>query len=600
VGENGMKNNHMKILTNIFKFKTLKQRLVFIIVIETITILSILVLISYKTIDSIQQNKLKTSMVVDLQQITEKMTEKYMNMIQISQQMSPEGNVGSLLDSYFQANSNFDKYQTGEQILDSLVKITFANSDIICRTYFDPVTGKNYFYNFLPNNAPQRFNVLKQNGSFYFHPLHQSNVKSLGDYQVLSMIRKINIQDGRELIIYIESRLEADKQVDNLSQSQNMKYDLLQLDSDNRIRYSSTEAFGIGDHFQMKDEEEAGNSLFGKSEKYVSVRQAADMGFVNVLLLPSVDYNRELYAWFRDVIGILCLALLLFGVSFIVLSRLIYTPLSIFMREMRKMGRGDLNSVSVQSGVIEYDGLFKQFNTMKKEIQKLLLDAEHMSQEKHKLEIEKIYHQINPHFLMNALHSIHWLAKMNGQIKIETFITELNYILAYSLGKIDQQATVRTEVKMLQSYLKLQKMRYDFQADVQVEEGAYLETPTARMILQPLAENAIHHGLGEEGCLSISVSHSDNRNAIIIILEDDGKGLTAEELDSIKQTMQRNSAVDSKIAGIGLRYVHYMLESFYGEEAIITIESELTRGTKVTLLLPINLEKSIVSTPQQA
>jgi two-component system sensor histidine kinase YesM len=522
-----------------------------------------------------------------------------MNMIQISQQMSPEGNVGSLLDSYFQANSNFDKYQTGEQILDSLVKITFANSDIICRTYFDPVTAKNYFYNFLPNNPPQRFNVLKQNGSFYFQSLHQSNVKSLGDYQVLSMMRKITFEDGRELIIYIESRLEANKQIENLSNSQNMKYVLLQLDSNNRIRYSSTEAFGVGEHFQMKDEEKVGNSLFGKSEKYVGVRLAADMGFVNVLLLPSVDYNRELYAWIRDVIGILLLALLLFGVSFIVLSRLIYTPLSIFMREMRKMGRGDLNTVSVHSGVIEYDGLFKQFNTMKKQIQKLLLDAEYMSREKHKLEIEKIYYQINPHFLMNALHSIHWLAKMHGQIKIETFITELNYILAYSLGKIDMQATVRTEVKMLESYLKLQKMRYDFQADVKVEEGDYLETPTARMILQPIAENAIHHGLGEKGCLSISVSHSDERNAIIIILEDNGKGLTAEELDSIKQTMQRKSAVDSEIAGIGLRYVHYMLESFYGEKAIITIESEITRGTKFTIFLPINPEKSIVSTLQQ-
>ncbi|MDF9843161.1 two-component system sensor histidine kinase YesM [Paenibacillus sp. PastF-1] len=582
---------NLKLFFSYLKLKTLKRRLVFIVVIETIAILCILILISYQTIHSIEKSKLKTSMAANLQQITEEMTQKYKNVTRISQQMSPEGNIGSLLDSYFQENSNFDKYQTSLDILDNLVKITFANSDIILRTYFDPVTANHYFYNFLPSVPPYEFNVLKENGEFQFHSLHQSSVKSLGNYQVLSISRKITIEEGRQLVIYIESRMDANKQIEDLSKSQHMKYVLLQLDTPNRVQYSSSEAFHPGELFQMKDEEEVASHFFGKSKNYVGVRQETDMGFVNVLLLPKAEYNRELYAWIRDVTSIFILALLLLGISYMVLSRLILSPLILFIKEMRKIGRGDLETISVHSGVVEYDELFKQFNTMKIQIQKLLSDAEHMSREKQKLEIEKIYYQINPHFLMNALHSIHWLAKMSGQAQIETFITELNFILAYSLGKIDKQATLRTEVKMLLSYLKLQKMRYDFQVDVIVDEGEYLETPTARMILQPIAENAIHHGLGEEGCLSIRVSHSTERNAIIIIVEDNGKGLTTEQLESIKQTMHRKSDDDSVFAGIGLRYVHYMLESFYGDKAIITIDSELTRGTKVKLLLPIDIQK---------
>jgi two-component system sensor histidine kinase YesM len=182
---------------------------------------------------------------------------------------------------------------------------------------------------------------------------------------------------------------------------------------------------------------------------------------------------------------------------------------------------------------------------------------------------------------------------MHHQTEIETFTAELNYILAYSLGKIDKETTIRTEVKMLQAYLRLQKMRYDFQAEVEVEDGEYLDTPTARMILQPIAENALHHGLGEDGCLSIRVSRSDVRNDISIILEDNGRGLTAKELDSIKQTLKKSSSEENKSNGIGLRYVHYMLESFYGDKAIIDIESELTKGTRVTLLLPIDPDKSV-------
>ncbi|MEI4896601.1 hypothetical protein Q8G71_35510, partial [Klebsiella pneumoniae] len=79
------------------------------------------------------------------------------------------------------------------------------------------------------------------------------------------MLRKINIGDGRELVIYIESRFEAKEQIENLSQSQGMNYILLQLDADNRIQYSSDDTFGSGEQFQMTDEETVGSGLFGKS-----------------------------------------------------------------------------------------------------------------------------------------------------------------------------------------------------------------------------------------------------------------------------------------------------------------------------------------------
>lgn len=587
--------------TDLFKVRALKQRLIFVVVIETIVILMILAVVSYEAIHSIEKNKLKTSMVIDLQQLTDKMEESYKNMSQVSQQMSPEGTVGSLLGDYFQENSNFEKYQLGQQISDNLVKITFSNSNLIGRTYFDPKTGESYFYDFLPYEdfSPNHFNVLGRNGTFVFHSLHQSSIKRLGEHQVLSVSRSITLEDDRELIIYIESRLEADAVIKNLSHSQNMDYILLQLDSDNRIQFSSEDDFTVGQMFHLKDEEQIGSGYFGRADKYLGVRLNTELGFDNVLLLPSADYNRELYTWIRNVAGILLVALLVFIASFVLLSRLIYTPLAIFSKEMKKLGRGDLNEVSVQSGVLEFDALFKQFNNMKRQIQGLLLDTERMSQEKHRLEIEKIYYQINPHFLMNSLHSIHWLAKMHGQAEIENFITELNYILAYSLDKIDKQATLRTEIRMLQAYLKLQKMRYDFEVDVDIVEGAYLDTPTARMILQPIAENALHHGLGDEGCLRITVAPSLSHNAIDITFEDNGKGLDGEDLDRIRGVLQQSPNEEHKIDGIGLRYVRYMLESFYGDNAVITIDSELDLGTRVTLVLPIDREKLMLGVVQK-
>ncbi|MBU3110274.1 sensor histidine kinase [Clostridium lacusfryxellense] len=587
-----MKCKRINFLRDFLKFKTIQQRLIFIVVIETTVSLLLLVLVSYQTIHSIEKNKLKTSMVTDLQQFTEKMTQNYMNMIQVSQQMSPVGTVGSLLDSYFQAHTKYDVYRIGQEISDSLVNITFANSNIICRTYYNPLTGQKYFNGFFTyaGTSPETNRLLQRNGSIDYHPLHLSNTMGLGTWQVLSISRKINIASGMGLTIYIESRLEGKEIIDGLSKAQNMHYVLLQLDNNKRVAYSSSEDFTVGKSFQLEDEKEVGNSYFGKSGKYVGVRLTADTGFVNVLLLPTVDYNRELYTWIRNVIGILVLAIVLFGFSFILLSRLIYTPLSVFSKEMKKLGKGDLNAVKVNTGAVEYDELFNQFNTMKKQIQTLLMDVENVAHEKYQLEVEKIYYQINPHFLMNTLHSIHWLAKMHQQTEIEIFTTELNYILAYSLGKSDKNATVRTEIKMLQSYLRLQKMRYDFKAEVEVEDGDYLDTQTARMIVQPIAENAIRHGLGEPGCLWIKVCHSRIENAVILTIEDNGKGLTTEELARIQKPFKKGPGDVSKTNGIGLRYVRSMLESFYGDKAIINIKSELNIGTKVTLILPINRE----------
>ncbi|WP_027628589.1 sensor histidine kinase [Ruminiclostridium cellobioparum] len=579
-----------------FKFRTLHQRLIFIVIVEISVSLILLILVSYQTIYSIEKNKLMTSMVSSLQQITDKMEQNYLDMIQISQQMSPEGVVGYQLDSYFEAENNYDKFQIKQQITENLIKISFANSNIGSRLYYNPVNNQNYFYNFATrdNFSPLKIDYLRKNGSVYYHSLHQSASMATGTWQVLSIARQIISANGTELVIYIESRMESDEFINTISKTQNMNYILLQLDNENKIAYSSSTEFFRGRLFEMDNEKQIESSYFGRHGSYVGVRQVSP-DCTNVLLLPVNEYNREFYAWIRNVVTIVFLVFFLMIFSSIVISRLVYKPISIFSKEIKKMGKGDLNTIYVHTGAAEYDDLFDQFNNMKMQIQKLLSDVENVMTEKHQLEIEKIYYQINPHFLMNSLHSIHWLAKMHNQTDIENFTTELNYILAYSLGKIDRHATVRTEVKMLQAYLKLQNMRYDFNNNVEVEEGDYLDTPTARMILQPIAENAIHHGLDQSGMLTVRILHSTVRNAIIITIEDNGRGLTPEELIKIQEPFQKKIEGDRKAEGIGLRYVRSMLESFYQDRAIMSIKSEPAKGTKVTLLLPIDDSKTILT-----
>ena len=103
-------------------------------------------------------------------------------------------------------------------------------------------------------------------------------------------------------------------------------------------------------------------------------------------------------------------------------------------------------------------------------------------------EYEKLLYQINPHFLLNTLNSVQWMARMSRQDNITEFVQRLKRLLSYNLGKEGMQTTLRTEIDIVKDYIALEQMRYDFVIEMNVEEGRYLEQPTVRMLLQPLVD----------------------------------------------------------------------------------------------------------------
>nr|WP_306812787.1 histidine kinase [Paenibacillus soyae] len=221
---------------------------------------------------------------------------------------------------------------------------------------------------------------------------------------------------------------------------------------------------------------------------------------------------------------------------------------------------------------------------MKRQIQQLILDVEQKEKRRHQLEIEKLAYQINPHFLMNTLNSVRWLAAMHKQAEIEKFVSSLIYLLSYNLGKSEGKATFRSEVEVMRTYLELQQMRHDFEVTLDIAEGDYLDSPVARFILQPIVENAVCHGLDDNGMLEIRITPDEAAQAVRVIIRDDGKGLSQETL----ALLQRDTPGQQQTGwGIGLRYVRSMLDSFYGHNARMSIQSTPNQGTTVTLTLPI-------------
>ena len=238
-----------------------------------------------------------------------------------------------------------------------------------------------------------------------------------------------------------------------------------------------------------------------------------------------------------------------------------------------------LGSLNIQ----EFDVLFERIQVMKQEISGLMDDIREQEQEKQKLELSNLYYQINPHFLMNALNSVHWMAVTRGQKEIDSFIYYLNYILGYSLGKTNRKATFRTELQSLEAYLELQKMRYDFKTEFQVEQGDYLDYPCARLILQPIAENAVCHNMDEFGTLWFTMRR-ESEDWVWMEIRDDGKGFV---VDLAPRQGEKPSQQSRNNKGIGLQYVRRCLESFYRDRAEMLLESTPGVGTTVTIRVPL-------------
>jgi sensor histidine kinase YesM len=521
--------------------------------------------------------------------MTEHMDEAYYSMIQITQQMKENGFIGALLLDYMSQKNAYYIYKTKRKLSDELINVSFPNSSVNFASYYDSLTHKCLFdenlmvpgYDLL--DAPE---LVTAAGNSLRGLSATKTKKSNG--LVISMLGQDSYQD-KQLYTYVEMNVKLDEYLEQnskLADNNIIPIDLLQLDTMQTIKYSSNGSFKTGESFDL-DDFDAEKMYTGMKNGYFIVAKRSEIGYTNVFAVQEKFYRKEIYQWRNRIFLILFLSIIMLYLSVLTIYRLICRPLQLFGQEIEQAGQGNLEEAEYELGIAEFDQLLKQFGNMKGQIRKLLEEVETEEKKRSKMEVEKLMYKINPHFLLNTLNSVHWMAQINKQKDIGDFLSSLIFLLSYNLGKQNGIATFRSELEFLKKYVKLQKMRYDFEVDIQVEEGDYLDQPTIRLLLQPLVENALRHGLGETGKLFIYLFQDEKKGYAVITIKDNGKGLNLEQLDKLNRPFQYKSDGSVENDGVGLRYVRSMLESFYGGRAFLTINSELGKGTKVTLLLPL-------------
>lgn len=572
------KMSFLSMLRNRLMFSSLRKRIMALLTVGLVGCAILMATVSYNAIYTMQHDKIKTSMAFDLYQQTSKLNQMYNNLLQVTQQMTPEGTVGHLMESYISTADVYSQRLLSRDISYNIGLITFSNPAMELVMYYDPASGQAPYSN-LPVRGDFKLESLPTvagMGELKYQSPHKSLCR-FSDDLVMSVTREVRFPNGTELVVYVEARTDITAEMNPLTDSLHMPYTLVFTDTAGLVTYSTNAAaYEVGERLALDGQS-------GITDDYVWNRMKGEYDYDITLLLPVSYYNHELYTWKNHMYWILAIALLMMFLLTLLLRRLINRPFRLIEKEMRTFGKGYMGTRQYHTGIDEFDRIFDQFNIMKRQIQLLIMDVEQKEKRRHQLEIEKLAYQINPHFLMNTLNSVRWLAVMHKQEEIERFVSSLIILLNYNLGKSKEKATFRSELEIMRTYLELQQMRHDFEVKLDIAEGAYLESPVARFILQPIVENAVCHGLDDNGKLEIVVSPDEKAQMVRIIIRDDGKGLSRETLD----LLQRDTPDQQQAGwGIGLRYVRSMLDSFYGVKARMGIESTPNQGTTVTLYLP--------------
>jgi two-component system sensor histidine kinase YesM len=277
------------------------------------------------------------------------------------------------------------------------------------------------------------------------------------------------------------------------------------------------------------------------------------------------------------------------------ISRSIYIPIQKLHDVTTTITKNDLQALMTGDNVDEITELGMSFNIMIGKIRELL-DSKIKEQENlKKAELRALQAQINPHFLYNTLDTIIWMAEDKKTDQVIDIVRALSSFFRISLSKGRDWITIGEEIERTRSYLTIQKMRYRdiMDYEIEVDEGA-ADNTTLKLILQPLVENALYHGIKNKrsgGTITVRAKQKDEAE-VVLEVEDNGIGFTPEKLAQVQAELSDDSGDIRLESGYGIDNVNKRIKLYYGKQYGLSIRSEYQIGTCVTLVIPAKKDET--------
>ena len=436
-------------------------------------------------------------------------------------------------------------------------------------------------------------NALNETTIFHFSAPHNQSVSTNGNEQVLSVSRQVEYSEGglkKNGILLIELNFNS---IRDLASKTNLGEDghiLILNDSDALIYYfRDKEGEILSESYDLAVENMMGGfkALIGSQEMYININTLAQTRWriVTVYNINEIALAKKRMLLILFIIFLVSFFLTAF-VAYLISHR-ISRPLNQLEKSMMRIENGDFNTRVDVTGQKELVLVGDSFNNMMGEIRSLMEKVVEEQRDKRKTELRALQNQINPHFLYNTLDSIVWLAENDRNEDVITTVVALARFFRISISKGKTFIPVGSEIDHIKNYLTIQKIRYadkfEFRFDVEEDIKDQL---VMKLILQPLVENAIYHGVGDEK-ETISIHGYKKDSFLCFDIKNTGYGITEERIDEIYRVL-RGGKGDT---GVGLKNVYQRLKIYYGEEANILISSELDEWTNVRIQIPLDFNR---------
>lgn len=329
--------------------------------------------------------------------------------------------------------------------------------------------------------------------------------------------------------------------------------------------------------------------IFQSQRRQVTVKTVGYTGWKLVGVVPAETLRDNYSQLLLFALFIVSFSIFLLVFVNLRLSEWITAPMKKLDHAVRELERG-VESVDFNvDGPYEVEHLSHSVQSMISTMRHLMEDVLRQEEEKRRSELDVLQSQINPHFLYNTLDSVVWMTENGRTQEAVVMLTALARFFRISLSKGSNIIPIGDEIEHARNYLTIQKMRYKnkFSADISVEPGVE-KLYTIKLIIQPILENAIYHGMEyADGDGEIHIRAFREEETVVIEVEDNGPGMSEEIVEQLLKPTRDVSVPKAKGSGIGFRNVHQRIQLTFGSAYGLTIRSEPDNGTVVRICLPV-------------
>ncbi|MGI8257561.1 cache domain-containing sensor histidine kinase [Blautia difficilis] len=386
-----------------------------------------------------------------------------------------------------------------------------------------------------------------------------------------------NIYDGRNRTAVLCITLDYNKIFKPLKNIISDESGTMVLDQSQNIVYRDE---NIQDN-DLADLRESDKILEQISKEYVAVNSTSqNTGWKFYLYKTKKSVEKSVYQMLLAEIPLIAGCVLIIFILGMAFSRLFTRKIEMLTENMDQVNHGSREVTVTSDAEDEVGVLIRSFRRMMGEIDRLISEVYENKIALKEFELKALTAQINPHFLYNSLSIINWMAIKSGQKEISKVTLDLSTFYRTALSKGEDMVTVENCIRNIEAYLSIQLVMHDndFTVEWKIDPQVKAEK-VPKLILQPVVENALEHGLDvkEEGDKTLQLSFLDAEDAVLLRVEDNGMGMEQSVAESL---------VTYQAEGYGLKNVNDRICLLYGEEYKIRITSSVGKGTVVEMRIP--------------